>query len=144
MEDNKTVSVAEVVAQPIGQEQLRQANLTLQKYKEGKANLEQRVIDNEEWYRLRHWECMRGKKKQQVEPVSAFLAASMRAKMRSFMGDTENSARQSALNREGLRWTSAAMRATVHGSSRRPSSAARNPVSTARTSRMGSMAAASI
>ena len=73
MEDNKTVSVAEVVAQPIGQEQLRQANLTLQKYKEGKANLEQRVIDNEEWYRLRHWECMRGKKKQQVEPVSAWL-----------------------------------------------------------------------
>ena len=73
MEDNKTVSVAEVVAQPIGQEQLRQANLTLQKYKEGKANLEQRVIDNEEWYRLRHWDCMRGKKKQQVEPVSAWL-----------------------------------------------------------------------
>ena len=73
MEDNKTVSVAEVVAQPIGQEQLRKANLTLQKYKEGKANLEQRVIDNEEWYRLRHWECMRGKKKQQVEPVSAWL-----------------------------------------------------------------------
>ena len=73
MEDNKTVIVAEVVAQPIGQEQLRQANLTLQKYKEGKANLEQRVIDNEEWYRLRHWECMRGKKKQQVEPVSAWL-----------------------------------------------------------------------
>ena len=73
MEDNKTVSVAEVVAQPIGQEQLRQANLTLQKYKEGKANLEQRVIDNEEWYRLRHWECMRVKKKQQVEPVSAWL-----------------------------------------------------------------------
>ena len=73
MEDNKTVNVAEVVAQPIGQEQLRQANLTLQKYKEGKANLEQRVIDNEEWYRLRHWECMRGKKKQQVEPVSAWL-----------------------------------------------------------------------
>ena len=73
MEDNKSVSVAEVVAQPIGQEQLRQANLTLQKYKEGKANLEQRVIDNEEWYRLRHWECLRGKKKQQVEPVSAWL-----------------------------------------------------------------------
>ena len=73
MEDNKTVSVAEVVAQPIGQEQLRKANLTLQKYKEGKANLEQRVIDNEEWYRLRHWECLRGKKKQQVEPVSAWL-----------------------------------------------------------------------
>ena len=73
MEDNKTVSVAEVVAQPIGQEQLRQANLTLQKYKEGKANLEQRVIDNEEWYRLRHWECMRGKKKQQEAPVSAWL-----------------------------------------------------------------------
>ena len=62
----------------IGAEQLREAIQTLRKYKQGKANLEQRVIDNEEWYRLRHWECLRqGSKKQQVEPVSAWLLNSI-------------------------------------------------------------------
>lgn len=62
----------------IGAEQLREAAQTLRKYKAGKANLEKRVIDNEEWYRLRHWECLRqGSKKQQVEPVSAWLLNSI-------------------------------------------------------------------
>ena len=62
----------------IGAEQLREAAQTLRKHKQGKANLEQRVIDNEEWYRLRHWECLRqGSKKQQVEPVSAWLLNSI-------------------------------------------------------------------
>ena len=62
----------------IGAEQLREAAQTLRKYKQGKANLEQRVIANEEWYRLRHWECLRqGSKKQQVEPVSAWLLNSI-------------------------------------------------------------------
>ena len=62
----------------IGVEQLREAAQTLRKYKQGKANLEQRVIDNEEWYRLRHWECLRqGSEKQQVEPVSAWLLNSI-------------------------------------------------------------------
>lgn len=58
--------------QPIGREAIQKANLTLQKYKEGKANLEQRIIDNEQWYKLRHWECMRAKKND-VQPTSAWL-----------------------------------------------------------------------
>ena len=61
-----------VLATRIGVEQIREANATLQKYKQGKANLEQRIIDNEQWYKLRHWECMRDKK-QQVQPTSAWL-----------------------------------------------------------------------
>ena len=60
----------------IGVEQIREANNTLQKYKQGKANLEQRIIDNEQWYKLRHWECMRDKK-QQVQPTSAWLFNSL-------------------------------------------------------------------
>lgn len=61
--------------QVIGKEQVQQARLTLQRYKEGKANLEQKVIENEQWYKLRNWECMRksGKSKDQVEPVSGWL-----------------------------------------------------------------------
>lgn len=69
--------VNDVVEQVVGVEQLHKANELLQRYKQGKANLERRVIDNEEWYRLRHWECMRGKNAQQVEPVSAWLLNSL-------------------------------------------------------------------
>ena len=56
----------------IGKEQIQKANLTLQKYKEGKANLEKRIVENELWYKLRHWECMRDKK-QDIQPTSAWL-----------------------------------------------------------------------
>ena len=63
------------LAQAVGREQVQKARLTLQKYKEGKANLEQKVIQNEQWYKLRNWECMRKQKEQpdQVEPVSGWL-----------------------------------------------------------------------
>lgn len=61
-----------VLSQVIGREQIHAANLTLQKYKEGKANLERRIIDNEQWYKMRHWECMRDKT-QEVEPTSGWL-----------------------------------------------------------------------
>lgn len=69
--------VNDVVEQVVGVEQLHKANELLQRYKQGKANLERRVINNEEWYRLRHWECMRSKNPQQVEPVSAWLLNSL-------------------------------------------------------------------
>ena len=44
---------------PIGKEQVHKAQQILNTYKTGKANLEKRIVDNEEWYKLRHWECMR-------------------------------------------------------------------------------------
>ena len=58
--------------QVIGKEQVQAAQLTLNRYKEGKANLEKRIVDNEQWYKLRHWECMRGKS-EDVQPTSAWL-----------------------------------------------------------------------
>ena len=63
------------LAQVIGKEQVQKARLTLQKYKEGKANLEQKIIQSEQWYKLRNWECMRKSKEKQdqVEPVSGWL-----------------------------------------------------------------------
>lgn len=61
--------------QAIGREQLAQARVTLQKYKAGKAFLEQKVIEAEQWYKLRNWECMRRASRDgsQVEPVSGWL-----------------------------------------------------------------------
>ena len=43
-------------APPIGREQIREALDTLRRYKAGKANLERRIIENEEFWKLRHWE----------------------------------------------------------------------------------------
>ena len=57
---------------PIGKTQVQEAYQTLLKYKKGKANLEQKIIDNEQWYKVRHWECMRDSKKD-VQPASAWL-----------------------------------------------------------------------
>lgn len=44
----------QALAQPIGREQIQAANQTLMRYKEGKANLERKIVENEQWYKLRH------------------------------------------------------------------------------------------
>ena len=61
------------LAQVIGREQIQAAQQTLNKYKEGKANLERRIVENEQWFKLRHWECMRKSETNQVEPSSGWL-----------------------------------------------------------------------
>ena len=57
----------------IGREEILIASQTLRDYKQGKANLEQKIVDNEQWYKLRHWECMRQSQKEEVQPSSAWL-----------------------------------------------------------------------
>ena len=65
----------EVLLPAVGPEQLSFAWQLLQRCREGKHNLERRIIENAQWYRLRHWECMRraGEGKREVEPTSAWL-----------------------------------------------------------------------
>ena len=70
---NGAINGFRALEQPIGKEAIHKATLTLQKYKEGKANLERRIIDNEQWYKLRHWESMRKSNTNDVEPTSAWL-----------------------------------------------------------------------
>ena len=43
----------------INKEDIEKASETLSKYKEGKTNFEARIIDNEQWFKMRHWEQMR-------------------------------------------------------------------------------------
>ena len=61
--------------QVIGEDEVRKAQEILQEYKRGKANLERRVVEDELWYELRHWEAMRGKHPNlsAVQPTSAWL-----------------------------------------------------------------------
>ena len=73
MDANGAMDGFHALAQVIGREQIQKAQLTLNKYKEGKANLERRIVENEQWYKLRHWECMRKKETGQIEPSSGWL-----------------------------------------------------------------------
>ena len=57
----------------IGTEQIRAASETLKKYKQGKQNLEQRIIENEQWFKLRHWDSLQTENKSEVKPTSAWL-----------------------------------------------------------------------
>lgn len=46
----------------------------LQKYKECKANLEKRIIENEEWFKMQHWPMIqKEQKKDDIRPASAWL-----------------------------------------------------------------------
>ena len=60
----------------IGKKEIGRAIELLTQYKQGKANLENRVVDDELWWELRHWESMRKKQNPldtRPEPTSAWL-----------------------------------------------------------------------
>ena len=73
-----SVNAAQLLSKPkIGPEELRRANEILKKYKQGKAHLEQRIIDNEQFWKLRHWEQMekegQGGNGADPQPASGWL-----------------------------------------------------------------------
>lgn len=54
--------------QVIGSKEVLEATETLQEYKRGKANLEERLIENERWYKGRYWEIIRRQNKAEKDP----------------------------------------------------------------------------
>lgn len=46
----------------IGKDEVEKAVGILKKYKESKTSLEKRIVDNEQWFKMRHWEQLRGDK----------------------------------------------------------------------------------
>lgn len=59
---------------PVGVDEIRRARETLKKYKDGKSNLEQRIVNNELWYRMRHWDLMdKDVTKYDPKPASGWL-----------------------------------------------------------------------
>lgn len=69
--------------QAIGKKEIAKAIETLTEYKHGKANLETRVVEDELWWELRHWEAIRKSRQSRdacggslvngPEPTSAWL-----------------------------------------------------------------------
>lgn len=60
------------MALPVTEETIRKAEETLLAYRAAKAPLEARLLENEQWYRLRHWSTMR-RNPGDPEPASAWL-----------------------------------------------------------------------
>ncbi|MBQ8893381.1 MAG: hypothetical protein IJ043_03115 [Clostridia bacterium] len=60
---------------PIGEKEIAEAAQILQEYKRGKARLEAKIVQNEQWWKLRHWEVMKSESEedQRIEPASAWL-----------------------------------------------------------------------
>ena len=56
----------------ITSKEVAQARETLMKYKEGKKNLENKIVENEQWWKLRHWEQARDES-QKFTPATAWL-----------------------------------------------------------------------
>ena len=72
--DEKLQRKMATAKQPIGKKQIAEATARMKKYKEGKANLERKIIENEQWWKMRHWDMIRnGQEKSENEPASAWL-----------------------------------------------------------------------
>ena len=66
---------------PISVPEIAQAMQTLQTYRAGRTNLEKRIVENQQWYKLRQWECLRKKSRpNEVEPASAWLLNAIASK----------------------------------------------------------------
>ena len=71
----------ESLAKPvIGKEQIREAMHVLMRYKAGKARFDQRCIENEEWWKLRHWEHIKERGTTTLKTKSAWLLNSILGK----------------------------------------------------------------
>lgn len=62
----------EALMQPIGREQVMKAEEIRQMYSNGKKAVERRIVDNEKWYRGRHWDVLKHDESQ-VRPSSGWL-----------------------------------------------------------------------
>ena len=90
--DQQALPAAEPMKQVIDKKAVEKAVETLKRYKEGKENLESRIVEEERWYKLRHWEIIRGKKSAAMkgeearpEPTSAWLFNSIANKHADIM-----------------------------------------------------------
>lgn len=85
-----------VMPEPMGEvidkKAIDQAIQTLKEYKDGKRNLESRIVEEERWWKLRHWDVIRGKKSAELqgeearpEPTSAWMFNSIANKHADIM-----------------------------------------------------------
>ena len=72
--------------QVIDSKAVEKAAETLKKYKDGKKALEDRIVEEEQWWKLRHWDVIsKGESNERPQPASAWLFNSLANKHADFM-----------------------------------------------------------
>lgn len=69
----KAAEVDALKPKAIGEEQLKEALKTLEKYKSGKVRLENKIISNEQFWKLHQWDYHRSQDDAEFKPASARL-----------------------------------------------------------------------
>ncbi len=81
--------VTEAIAEEkkvIDKKAIEKAAQTLKDYKNGKRKLEDRIVEEEQWWKLRHWEVIgKGDKEDRAQPTSAWMFNSIAAKHADIM-----------------------------------------------------------
>ena len=95
MQSMPELKPADMVQKPvenaIGLNEIKKAQEIFRKYKEGKKTLENRIISNEKWWKMRHWEEMKrdgntpDTNEKDPEPASGWLFNSIIGKHADFM-----------------------------------------------------------
>lgn len=86
VEEKKPWKPQEILGK-IDRETIKKAEATLQEYMRCKKSLDSRIVSNEQWWKMRHWEEMRTKSanKNDPQPSSAWLFNSIINKHADFM-----------------------------------------------------------
>ena len=72
--ENATSIKSRAAQLPIGEEQITKAMETLLKYKEKKTGLDAQIAENEEFWKMNHWDVMEGEKETpRIKPRSGWL-----------------------------------------------------------------------
>ena len=72
--------------QLINQKAIEKAAQTLKDYKDGKKNFEARIVEEEQWWKLRHWDVIgKGENTDRPQPTSAWLLNSLTGKHADMM-----------------------------------------------------------
>lgn len=87
MTDNLPLPDQEPEKKTIDKKAIDKAIATLKEYKDGKRNLETRIVEEERWWKLRHWDVIRGQEEEQdrPEPTSAWMFNSIANKHADMM-----------------------------------------------------------
>lgn len=73
-------------SQAIDKKAIEKAAETLKKYKDGKRKLEDRIVEEEQWWKLRHWDVIgKGEMGDKAQPTSAWMFNSISAKHADIM-----------------------------------------------------------
>ncbi len=79
--ENAEATAAEV----IDKKAIQGAAETLKKYKDGKRKLEDRIVEDEQWWKIRHWDVIgKGEMGDRPQPASAWLFNSLTGKHADF------------------------------------------------------------